>query len=83
MDTHVNCPCGERYMAKRGTCPGCNGTGSRVVPLLERAVELLEEIAEAFRPPEEVDPAEYTCGCTQKNGGPIANCPLCHGTGHS
>ncbi len=81
--THINCPCGAKYMAKRGTCPECEGTGSEVIPLLRRAVALLEEIAEAFREPEPVEEAEHTCRCAIKNGSPISNCPICHGTGQA
>ncbi len=50
---------------------------------LDRIIALLEEIAEAFRPPEEAEPIEYTCRCTTGRAAPVSNCPICGGTGQA
>ncbi len=50
---------------------------------LDRIIALLEEIAEAFRPPEEAEPVEYTCRCTTGRDAPVSNCPVCGGTGQA
>ncbi len=50
---------------------------------LDRIIELLEEIAEAFREPEPVDPTTHTCKCARISGEPVANCPLCQGSGQA
>lgn len=43
---------------------------------------LLMEIRDAFlpEPPEEI-PMEDACKCMRAGGSPVANCPLCKGTG--
>lgn len=48
-----------------------------------QGVLILEEIAAALREPEPTDPTGYTCKCAKALGTPVANCPLCAGTGQS
>ena len=51
---------------------------------VEKIIELLTEIRDALLPlSEELDPAELDCRCLRANGAPIANCPICGGTGQS